>query len=273
MTAALPVDPAGDPQYLLDRLVDGLERAVPAGADGIEVERDRSLGDRLSGRPGRAASLRITRGDSAMTLRLDGRRLLGESARVVGGVIISRRTLPLGEWLTTFAGQVAALAADVAGDAAAAATALSVLGVQPAGADLVIADHDVDGGLRALPARVAGRLPDEAVAAVTRIAELLRDTLPRVLGSTQEEVLVRRTATVYLPDTLRAYVALPADWAATHRLSNGLTASDALSAQLADLEAAAQRMRDAAVEQDANALLVNGRFLADRFAISSLDLP
>jgi hypothetical protein len=31
-------------------------------------------------------------------------------------------------------------------------------------------------------------------------------------------------------------------------------------------------MRDSAVEQDASALLVNGRFLSDRFATSSLDL-
>ena len=31
-------------------------------------------------------------------------------------------------------------------------------------------------------------------------------------------------------------------------------------------------MRDAAIEQDASALLINGRFLADRFAGSRLEL-
>jgi hypothetical protein len=32
-------------------------------------------------------------------------------------------------------------------------------------------------------------------------------------------------------------------------------------------------MRDAALQQDATALLLNGRFLAERFASTRLDLP
>ena len=76
----------------------------------------------------------------------------------------------------------------------------------------------------------------------------------------------------HLGDTLRAYLALPADWARSHRLSDGSTPAETLERQLADLEHAANGMRDAAVGRDATALLVNGRFLSDRFAQSSLDL-
>jgi hypothetical protein len=116
-------------------------------------------------------------------------------------------------------------------------------------------------------------VPDEAVAQVGRIGDLLIDALPRVAGQGEPEVVVRRTATVYLPDTLRAYLSLPADWAADHVFPDGSTASGALVGQLSELERAARRMRDAAIEQDASALLVNGRFLADRFGASRLDLP
>ena len=272
MSSLVPIDATGDPQELLERLADRIQETLPSRTDAVQIERDRSFGDRLAGRPGHVSSLRVTRGDTAMTLTRQGQGLSAESARVVGGVVIARKAMTVGEWLTAVSGQVAALAADLAGDASAASTALAELGLQPAGADLVVPEQDVVTALQALPARVAGRLPDACVQAVQRIVGLLLDTLPRVAERPEQEVLVRRTATIYLPETLRAYAALPADWAASHRLSNGLTAADTLLAQLADLETAAGRMRDAAIVDDADALLVNGRFLADRFAISSLDL-
>ncbi|BDZ51347.1 hypothetical protein GCM10025867_35880 [Frondihabitans sucicola] len=264
-----------DPQSLLASLVEGATRALPAGvADGVlDVERARSVKDRLSGGAGQITQLKLTGPKDALTLRFEGKRLVGESAYVSGGVIISRKTLPLGDWLTAFAGEIAAIAADAAGDAASAARALQVLGVQPAGSDVTVDEADVDGGLRLLPARLDGRIPPAAGEIVARIASALRDTLPRVLGGGDTEILVRRTATAYLPDTIKAYVALPADWARSHRFTDGSTAADILVAQLVTLDEAVGRMRDAAIERDASALLVNGRFLSDRFATSSLDLP
>lgn len=267
---------ADDPQALLAALVDGVGRALPASiASSVwEVERTRSLGDRLAGRPGTIAQVTLTRDGESMTLKLDNHdRLVGEARRVAGGVVISRRTLALGEWLSVFAGEVGAIAADAAGDAANAARALVALGVQPAGTDVVVTEADIDGGLQALPSRLLGRIPEEARAIVVRTTELLRETLPRVVGGGETEVLVERTATVYLPDTLRAYLALPATWADQHVLANGLTAAQALVGQLEALETATRRMHDAAVEQDARELLVNGQFLADRFARPSLELP
>lgn len=265
---------ADDPQALLDALADGVSRALPAPVRtaALDVERRRSLADRLAGRPGSVVGVRLAASDETLTLRLEpGPRWQAQVARVSGGVVIARRTVPLGEWLDALAGRVAALAADAAGEASAAASALQALGVRTAAADVVVDDADVVGGLRALPSRVQGRVPDDAAALVSRIVGLLLDTLPRVAGQVAGDVVVRRAATAYLPDTLRAYLALPSGWATTHVFPDGRTPAQALTAQLALLASAVEELHDAALEDDAAAVLVNGRFLEDRFPASMLD--
>ncbi len=71
-----------DPQALLDGLADRLPAALPPHvADGaLDVERDRSMGDRLAGRPGRVALVRVRGPEQILTLRLDGKRLVGRGA-------------------------------------------------------------------------------------------------------------------------------------------------------------------------------------------------
>ncbi|MDH2445209.1 hypothetical protein QDR37_14750 [Amnibacterium sp. CER49] len=256
-----------DPEGFLTRLGAAARRALGPAAGSLELEAERSIGDRLTGRPGRPVALRLTGDGFTLTLRRDGSRWAGEAARVVGGVVIAREPLQLGEWLDVFAQQVARAAADAAGDAEAAGRALGALGLQPAQPEFLVDPGDLERGLRSLPARAAGRVPSEAIPHIERIAALLLEAAPRVTG--EAAALVRRTATVYLPDTLRAFVALPADWAADHTLLDGATPAAALLAQLADLEAAAVRMRDAAVEDDAAALLLNGTFLQQRFSAGS----
>lgn len=273
MTEAARAD--ADPQSFLNGLVESITAALPGAELGgvVTIDRDRSLGDRLAGRAGTVKALRFEASGVALTLQYSaGPRWNAEIARVSGGVIISRRTMPLGEWLSTLAGRIAAAAADAAGDAAASARALQALGIQPAGADIRVGEADITGDLRALPALLEARIPAEAVLAVQRITNLLADTLPRVGGSGEAEHIVRRTATIYLPDTLRAYLSLPAEWVVSHVFPDGSTPVSAFSAQLSTIEAAADRMHDSAVEQDAAALLTNGRFLSGRFATSSLDL-
>ena len=129
------------------------------------------------------------------------------------------------------------------------------------------------GGLRALPLRLADRVPAPVVRQVERIAGMLADTLPRVAGSFEQEQAVLRTATDYLPRTLQAYAALPRAWAESQTLGDGRTPLEALTGQLDVLERAVTGMRDAAVGADASALLANGAFLQDRFATSRLSLP
>ena len=117
-----------------------------------------------------------------LTLRLDGRRLVAEAQREVRGVVISRQTPPLAAWLELLAGQLHALAAEAAGDAAAVTRTLSALGVAEPASDLAVDAADVPAGLRALPLRLADRVPPQVVQQVERITGLLADTLPRVAG-------------------------------------------------------------------------------------------
>ena len=270
-----PDEANSDPQSFLQDLVDSVTRVLPGEIVErmLVIERKRSILDWFTGRQGGIVRLRLIGETETLTLGYrPGPRWTPEWQHVYGGVVVSERAMTLGEWLTTFAGRVAVVAGDAAGDAAAASRALQTLGLQPAGSEVRVRDSLVDGDLRTLPARLGHRLPTDALAAVARIADLLIDTLPRVAGQGEAEVVVRRTATTYLPDTLRTYLSLPPDWAAGHVFPNGTTPAQALLVQLSALEAATRRMRDAALEQNASALLLNGRFLAERFASPGLDL-
>lgn len=267
---------AQDPQSFLLSLIETAQRALtPVQIEKLlVVERRRTLADRVSGRPGPIVRISLLGRQEMLTLAYEpGPYWTGEAVLLYHGAVVTRRALDLGDWLTAFVERVAALEAEAAGDAATSSLALQSLGLEPAGSELRVRDATIEADLRTLPARLGGRVPPEAVTRVRRIGALLVDALGRVTGQGEAEVVVRRTATVYLPDTLRAYLALPPDWAAQHVLPDGATPGEALIAQLADLEEAAQRMRDAAVEHDASAMLVNGRFLAQRFGPSRLDLP
>ena len=271
-------DPAGDPGALLARLADALSASAPPGA--LEVQRDRSLGDRMAGRPGTVTSVQVTGGDMRLTLTADRRRLTGTVARVVRGVTISRREVGPGTWLDELAGVLRSLVAWSAADAAAVQRTLVALGVAEPGADLAVDPAAPLPGLAALPGRLAGRVPEDVLGTVAdlcaRLAALLDRGAAAPAGAADRTAhTVLRTATDYLPATLRAYVALPPEWAATHPLPGGGTSLDALRAQLAVLADAVGAMSDREAEADVQALLANGNFLADRFAAgpSGLLLP
>jgi hypothetical protein len=261
-----------NPTELLASLAGSLPGLV--SADLLEIEQERSMRERLAGRPGTVTQVRLLGPGLTLTLTGGGgpgRRPVAEAARVVRGVVISRKQVPVAEWLDLLAGQLRELAAATATDDASVTRTLAALGVREPASDLVVDAADVPAGLRALPARLAGRIPDDARSAVERICALLLETLPRLdSADLAQNHAVVRTATDYLPRTLREYVALPAGWAAEHQLDGGGTALDALRDQLAVLESAAVKMRDAATRADADQLLANGLFLSDRFGTSEL---
>jgi hypothetical protein len=269
-TAAQPAGAAaGQPGELLDSLAGSLAATVPESA--LEIGRDRGLADRLAGRPGRVTRLAVTGPELTLSLARDHRgRLVAGTARVVRGVTISRQQMAVAPWLELLAGQLHALAATTATDDAAVGAMLSALGVAGPADDVSVPESDVAGGLRALPARLTGRLPEQAQQATMRICELLLEALPRVTGTGAQEYLVRRAGTDYLPRTLRGYLALPAEWARSTPIDGNRTPADVLVTQLAALEQAARSMLDAALAADSDALLANGRFLADRFGSGSL---
>lgn len=267
-----------DPQAFLAGLVDAVMGRLPhqVAASAVTVVRQRSLADWLLGRDGSIAAISLATRGSVMELTCSpAGRYAAETRRVVRGIIISRRSQELREWLEAFALRVAALAGEVpaaAPDAAGAgaglgagAAALQKLGISVSGPTVSVGDDTAMADLRALPFKLRGSLPAEAATSTARIVELLLDTLPRVTGDPEAKAFAERTATVYLPDTLQAYLALPAEWARSHVYPDGGTPDSALVAQLGVLERAVSRMHDAAVRGDADALLLNGRFLNDRF--------
>jgi len=83
-------------------LTGALGDALPAGV--VEVDRQRSLGDRMAGRPGTPVGLIIRGADRELELtqRPHG-SVEAQVRKVVGGVVISRRQVPIDEWVRQFA--------------------------------------------------------------------------------------------------------------------------------------------------------------------------
>lgn len=84
--------------------------------------------------------------------------------------------------------------------------------------------------------------------------------------------LIRATAVSYLPEAFATYLRLPRSLAEARAVAAGRTAHDLLLAQLDLMD---KRLRDVAeniVRHDSDRLLANGRFLAQRFAVSSLQV-
>ncbi|QWT24525.1 hypothetical protein KPL76_03785 [Subtercola sp. PAMC28395] len=256
-----------DPQAFLGGLVEAVESVVSreAAQSALTVVRTRSFADRLALRSGSITSISLATRGYIMELTRTGQNYTAETRRVVHGVVVSRRIQTLGEWLQAFAGRVAVLAGVATDASSGPADALRLLGISVSGPLLSVRRENMLPDLRTLPFKVRGLIPEEASLALDRIVELLLDTLPRVVAGFELKTNAERTATVYLPETLQAYLALPTDWARTHVYADGSTPESALASQLAMLEQAASQMHDAALRGDADVLLVNGRFLTYKF--------
>ncbi|HET9648965.1 MAG TPA: hypothetical protein VFP34_12165 [Microlunatus sp.] len=113
-----------------------------------------------------------------------------------------------------------------------------------------------------------GVVPALVVSRVKRITDIVRQTLPRLrnlgLGS-PEAYSVMATATDYLPEAVGAYLRLPRQWADTRPIENGKTSLMLLTDQLDLLGGTMDKILDAAVRMDAQALIVHGRFLQAKF--------
>jgi hypothetical protein len=105
LTAALRADVA-DLDIYARVLSDSLTDALPTGM--VTVDRDRSLTDRLAGRPGLVAGVSISVGDWRFDL-VRTRSGVPEAhlAQRVRGVVISSRPLDLDDWVSQLAGRLA----------------------------------------------------------------------------------------------------------------------------------------------------------------------
>ena len=121
-----------------------------------------------------------------------------------------------------------------------------------------------------------GKLPAPLLAKVQGIAGTITDILPHFADfppGSPDLFVVGRTATDYLPSALQAYLNLPRAYATLHKMPNGKTADQVLDDQLTLLATKMGEVADAVHKKDSDALLANGRFLAEKFGASPLALP
>lgn len=120
VAAALRADSA-DVAVYARVLTESLGGALPPGC--VQVERDRSVSDRIQGRPGRVAKITVRLGERLMTLAMRGGQPAAEICREVRGVVLSRQPVGLQEW----AGELARALVEYAEQNARAAQALREL--------------------------------------------------------------------------------------------------------------------------------------------------
>lgn len=118
------------------------------------------------------------------------------------------------------------------------------------------------------------KLGEDVCARVDQVTGLLGEILERgeALGGTPHLYVVGATIRDYLPTSLEAYLNLPRTYAMTSRTEGRKTAHEELLGQLDILAREAEKIRAAVYDNDASALADQGRFLADKFRTSGLEL-
>jgi hypothetical protein len=100
VTAALRLDSA-DAAIYASVLANSLFEALPP--DYVTVERERSMSDRMHGRPGEISKVAVRLGDQVLTLAVKNGRPAAEVCREVRGVVLSRQPVPLQQWAAALA--------------------------------------------------------------------------------------------------------------------------------------------------------------------------
>ena len=95
VTAALRADSA-DAAVYARVLTESLGAALPPGC--VTIERDRSVSDRMHGRPGTVSRITVRLGEQVMTLAVRAGQPSAEISREVRGVVLSRQPVPVHEW-------------------------------------------------------------------------------------------------------------------------------------------------------------------------------
>ena len=100
VTAALRMDSA-DVAVYTRVLTKSLSEALPPGY--VTVERERSMSDRMRGRPGEISKVVVRLGDQLMTLAVKNGQPVAEICREVRGVVLSRENVPFQQWASALA--------------------------------------------------------------------------------------------------------------------------------------------------------------------------
>ena len=151
--------------------------------------------------------------------------------------------------------------------------------VGPAWDELTFAENDStrDAPARALAGirRLVSGNPGSRLSATTG-AKLLKlcDDIELMLAqwerskgqlSIEDSFHARYIALRYLPDALKSFWSIPAQFATTRALENGLTADATLGKTVDELGQKVRQLNDALAAHDAQAFLDHSRFLSDKF--------
>jgi hypothetical protein len=114
----------------------------------------------------------------------------------------------------------------------------------------------------------AAALPAEAVQRLQQMRETVTALAPRLFDggmAMDYAIALTNAVTRDLPETVRNYRRLPPAFANLHVVENGKTCKQLLIEQLDLLNGQLARIADNVYRDDADALLVNGQFLCEKF--------
>lgn len=100
VTAALRADSA-DAAVYARVLTESLSAALPPEC--VTIDRDRSVSDRMRGRPGMVSRITVRLGEQVMTLAVRAGQPSAEISREVRGVVLSRQPVAVHDWAAELA--------------------------------------------------------------------------------------------------------------------------------------------------------------------------
>jgi hypothetical protein len=100
VSAALRAD-SSDIAIYARVLTESLGDSLPPGT--VTVERNRSMTDAMKNRPGKVTKVSVRLGDKTMTLGMQRGAPVAEICHEVRGIVLSRTTVPIAQWITELA--------------------------------------------------------------------------------------------------------------------------------------------------------------------------
>lgn len=123
-----------------------------------------------------------------------------------------------------------------------------------------------------LIAKSKKRLPAEATQRLEAIRGILESLMPKLQGLAEagritmdQDLTLVNAIKRDLPATVANYLRLPQAFATLHHVERGKTAKQLLLEQLDLLQGQLAKISDSAFREDAEALVVNGRYLREKF--------
>jgi hypothetical protein len=139
-----------------------------------------------------------------------------------------------------------------------------------------MSSDQVKAALDSLAQSIKGRVPAEVSTLVQSISQSITAILPTLAKDNtadQNTYTIRQTALEYLPETLSNYLKLPPAFRSLYPVQDGKSATALLIEQLTLLDAKMKEIVNNYLSNDSQALVANGRFLADKFKTESFLTP